>query len=73
MALDPSNSLLRSYVGKAYYEENTHERDRLAESQFALAQGLDPNDPTPWFYDAILKDSQSRRAPLWPTLRKRQT
>ena len=60
VALDPMNSLIRSYVGKAYYEENTKERDQLASTQFGLAKGLDPNDPTPWFYDAILKDNQTR-------------
>ena len=62
VALDPSNSLLRSYVGKTYYEENTRERDKLAATQFEQARRLDANDPTPWFYDAILKDSQSRPA-----------
>ncbi len=60
VALDPTNSLLRSYVGKAYYEENTKERDQLAAAQFGLAKELDPNDPTPWFYDAILAQSQNR-------------
>ena len=59
-ALDPANSLLRSYVGKAYYEENSKERDELASTQFGLAKQIDPNDPTPWFYDAILKDIQTR-------------
>jgi Tfp pilus assembly protein PilF len=59
-ALDPSNSLLRSYVGKAYYEENSKERDALAAEQFGLAKQLDPNDPTPWFYDAILNGSQNK-------------
>ncbi|MEO8628546.1 MAG: TonB-dependent receptor [Betaproteobacteria bacterium] len=58
--LDPTNSLVRSYVGKAYYEENSKERDTLAASQFGLAKQLDPKDPTPWFYDAILKDSQTQ-------------
>ncbi len=48
--LDPNNSLVRSYMGKAYYEEK---RDSLAASQLAIAKELDPNDPTPWFYDAI--------------------
>ncbi len=46
VALDPTNSLLRSYAGKAYYEENSRERDRLAATQFKLAQELDPLDPT---------------------------
>lgn len=48
--LDPNNSLVRSYMGKAYYEEK---RDVLAASQLEIARGLDSNDPTPWFYDAI--------------------
>jgi tetratricopeptide (TPR) repeat protein len=60
VALDPTNSLLRSYVGKAYYEENSKERNKLAESQFGLAKELDPKDPTPWFYDAILRQTQNR-------------
>jgi Tfp pilus assembly protein PilF len=62
VALDPTNSLLRSYVGKAYYEENSSKRDALASIQFSSAKELDPNDPTPWFYDSILKDSQTRPA-----------
>ena len=60
VALDPANSLLRSYLGKAYFEENTAPRDKLAASQFDMARSLDPRDPTPWFYDAILKQTQNR-------------
>lgn len=60
VALDPTNSLVRSYVGKAYYEENSKARDQLAATQFGLAKTLDPKDPTPWFYDAILKQTQNR-------------
>lgn len=60
VALDPGNSLLRSYVGKAYFEENTKERDSLAATQFGVAKELDAMDPTPWFYDAILLQSQNR-------------
>ena len=55
--LDPNNSLVRSYMGKAYYEEK---RDQLAASQLAIAKQLDPNDPTPWFYDAIRKQTVNR-------------
>ncbi len=62
VALDPANSLLRSYAGKAYYEENTPERNRLALAQFDLAKALDPKDPTPHFYDAILKQTQHQSA-----------
>ncbi|MDR4651459.1 MAG: tetratricopeptide repeat protein [Nitrosomonas sp.] len=56
-SLDPGNSLIRSYLGKAYFEEK---RYSLAETQFELAKALDPRDPTPWFYDAIQKQTQNR-------------
>jgi tetratricopeptide (TPR) repeat protein len=56
-SLDPGNSLVRSYLGKAYYEER---RDKPASEEFARAEELDPNDPTPWFYDAIRKQSVNR-------------
>ena len=57
VSLDPNNSLARSYLGKAYYEEK---RDKQAGDQFAIAKELDPQDPTPWFYDAIRKQSINR-------------
>ena len=57
VSLDPANSLIRSYLGKAYFEEK---RYPLASTQFDLAKALDPNDPTPWFYDAIQKQTQNR-------------
>ncbi len=56
-SLDPRNSLLRSYVGKAYYEEN---RGKLAGEQFAQAKEHDSKDPSPWLYDALLKQAQNR-------------
>ena len=56
-SLDPANSLVRSYLGKAYFEEKHYS---LAETQFDLAKERDPNDPTPWFYDAIQKQTQNR-------------
>lgn len=55
--LNPNDSLVRSYMGKAYYEEK---RDTLAASQLEFAKELDPNDPTPWFYDAIRKQTVNR-------------
>ncbi|MES9848357.1 MAG: FecR domain-containing protein, partial [Candidatus Thiodiazotropha sp.] len=55
--LYPSNALLRSYMGKAYYEEK---RNDLASQQFAMAKDLDPYDPTAWFYDSILLQSGNR-------------
>lgn len=56
-SLDPANSLIRSYLGKAYFEER---RYPLAGTQFDLAKERDPNDPTPWLYDAIQKQTQNR-------------
>ena len=56
-SLDPNNSLIRSYLGKAYSEEK---RDELAADQFTTARGLDPLDPTPYFYDAIRKQTTNR-------------
>ncbi|MCP4994746.1 MAG: tetratricopeptide repeat protein, partial [Gammaproteobacteria bacterium] len=55
--LDPNNSLIRSYLGKAYFDEK---RDKLASEQFDLASSLDPNDPTPLFYNAIRKQTVNR-------------
>ncbi len=55
--LDPNRSLLRSYLGKAYFAER---RETLAGEQYAIAKDLDPRDPTPWLYDAILKQSENR-------------
>lgn len=57
VSLDPANSLIRSYLGKAYFEEK---RYPLASTQFDLAKERDPNDPTPWFYDAIQKQTQNQ-------------
>ncbi len=56
-SLDPNNSLVRSYLGKAYYEEK---RIPLDQREYAIAKELDPNDPTPWFYDAIAKQTTNR-------------
>ncbi|PPD24227.1 MAG: TonB-dependent receptor [Methylobacter sp.] len=55
--LDPNNSLIRSYLAKAYYEER---RSHLAEDQLTLAKERDQNDPTPYFYDAINKQTINR-------------
>ncbi len=54
VALDWNNALLRAYLGKAYFEEK---RAPLAGEQYALAKGLDPLDPTAYFYDGILKQT----------------
>jgi tetratricopeptide (TPR) repeat protein len=66
-ALDPNNALIRSYLGKAYYEEK---RNRLAATQLDMAKLLDPNDPTPWFYDAIRKQTENRPVEALSDLQK---
>ena len=60
VALDPTNSLYRSYIGKAYYEENSSERNVLARTQLRVAKELDDQDPTPYFYEAILDESTNQ-------------
>jgi len=55
--LDPDNSLFRSYLAKAYYEER---RPDAAYKELAEAKQLDPSDPTPWLYDALQKRTYNR-------------
>jgi tetratricopeptide (TPR) repeat protein len=50
VGLDSSNALLRTYLGKAYFEER---REKLSGEQYQLAKELDPLDPTAYLYDAI--------------------
>lgn len=55
--LDPGESLYRSYLGKAYYESYN---SKAAGKELAAAKSLDPKDPTPWLYDAIVLQSENR-------------
>ncbi len=56
-SLDPNDSLIRSYLGKAYYEQKNN---KVADTEFNQAKQLDPKDPTPWFYEAIKKQTINR-------------
>ena len=56
-SLDPDDPLIRSYLGKAYYEQK---RSEPAEAEFRRARELDPKDPTPYFYEAIKKQTENR-------------
>ena len=56
-SLDPAGSLIRSYLGKAYFEEK---RYALSADQFDMAKKRDPNDPTPWLYSAMQKQTQNQ-------------
>ena len=66
-SLDPNNSIIRSYLGKAYYEEK---RTELADRDYATAKELDPKDPTPFFYDAIQKQTTNRPVEALQDLQK---
>lgn len=55
--LDPNNAILRSYLGKSFYELRNKE---FASKEFDIAKLMDSKDPTPWFYDAILKQTTNR-------------
>jgi tetratricopeptide (TPR) repeat protein len=55
--LDPGNALIRSYLAKAYFDEK---RDTVAARQLGIAKELDPTDPTPWYYDALRKQTLNR-------------
>ena len=52
VSLDPARSVLRSYLGRAYFEEK---RDAEAAVQWDLAKQLDPEDPTAYFYEGVRK------------------
>ncbi|MDB6038766.1 MAG: putative repeat-containing protein, partial [Verrucomicrobiales bacterium] len=50
-ALEPQRSIFRSYLGKAFVNAGSFPK---ATHELKLATGLDPKDPTPWLYSAIL-------------------
>ena len=55
--LEPNRSVLRSYLAKGFAQTWD---DKHAEKELALAIQLDPNDPTPWLYSALLAEQQNR-------------
>ncbi|MGE3740564.1 MAG: tetratricopeptide repeat protein [Geminicoccaceae bacterium] len=57
VGLDPSNALLRTYLGRAYFEER---RDPQAGDQYQIAKELDPLDPTAYLFDAIRLQTTNR-------------
>ncbi len=67
VGLDSGNALLRSYLGKAYFEEK---RDPLDADQLQIAKELDPLDPTPWLYDAIRLQTENRPGEALHALQK---
>ena len=57
VSLDPGQAIVRSYLGKAYFEQK---RENLVDREYDVAKKSDPNDPTPWLYDAINKQTTNR-------------
>ena len=56
-AMEPQRALLRSYLGKAFFEE---EQWDLAARELDLAKAKDPLDPTAWLYSALLSANRNR-------------
>ncbi|MGA2786556.1 MAG: FecR domain-containing protein, partial [Verrucomicrobiota bacterium] len=56
-ALEPQRAELRSYLGKAYANAGDYLH---ATREFQLAKKLDPRDPTPWLYSALLNQENNR-------------
>lgn len=69
-SLEPTRSLLRSYLGKAFAHEALFGGDpsarqdlrKLAMKELDLAKLRDPLDPTPWLYAALLMHDEYRTA-----------
>ena len=55
--LEPNRSALRSYLGKAFSNAGEGE---LARKELGLAERLDPKDPTPWLYSALLHQQENQ-------------
>jgi outer membrane receptor protein involved in Fe transport/Flp pilus assembly protein TadD len=56
-ALEPQRAELRSYLGKAWADAGDVPR---ATKEFQQAKNLDPGDPTPWLYSALMNQEHSR-------------
>ena len=55
--LEPNRSALRSYLGKAF--SNAGEAE-LARKELGLARRIDPKDPSPWLYSALLNQQENQ-------------
>ena len=56
-AMEPNRSLLHAYAGKAFSNAGD---DRVAARELSRAREIDPNDPTPWLYSALLSKQNHR-------------
>ena len=58
--LEPQRALLRSYLGKAYEADGEWV---AAKRELDRAKVLDPNDPTPWLYSALIQYQKNNFIP----------
>ncbi len=56
-ATEPQRAELRNFLGRAFAVAGDAPH---AISEMAIAEKLDPNDPTTWFYSALFKQQQNR-------------
>ncbi len=66
-SLEPTRSLLRSYLGKAFLNAGDM---RHALRELELARRLDPADPTPWLYEALMDYQDNRTTEALEDLEK---
>ncbi|MBX3745398.1 MAG: tetratricopeptide repeat protein [Verrucomicrobiae bacterium] len=62
-ALEPQRAALRSYLGKALSDSRAFRTPALAgraEHELDRARELDPGDPTPWLYSALMRQRENR-------------
>jgi tetratricopeptide (TPR) repeat protein len=62
-AAEPPRALLRSYLAKSFVDSTPFRAPPLADKaghELDLARRLDPNDPTPWLYSALLHQQANR-------------
>lgn len=56
-ATEPQRAELRNFLGRAFAVSGDASH---AASEMAIAEKLDPNDPTTWFYSALFKQQQNQ-------------
>lgn len=74
-AREPQRSTLRSYLGKAFAESTFLQVDAQpskAHHELSLARTLDPNDPTPWLYSALVHQQRNQINPAIRDLHESQ-
>jgi tetratricopeptide (TPR) repeat protein len=65
--VEPQRSVLRSYLAKGFAEDGQSE---LARRELERARELDPGDPTPWFYAALIDHRHNRTTEALRNLRE---